>query len=603
LPWFGPAVILAIAFGLGIHDLDGQSLWPDEAYSWDLASQPIGTIISQVLDDHVPGYFVLLHGWMSLAGDSAFALRFLSGLFAVLAVALLMALARPLLGHRAALLTGFLAALNPFLLYYGQETRMYALLLVLAALALRLLVDACRSELPTSWRWPAYACTVAAALYVHYYAILLAPVLAVAPVLLTPRRSVWLRNAAWLAVAGGLFVPWAVWRRGVFGHFSPVTAGSVTVPRILTDLVLALHTGEMPFETRRVLAEQRGAWALAAAAVLLACWGAIRGGRRAQLFTLATLLPVAAVVALTLGRRDFSPRHALVVLAGWLPLLSAGIVNVPRLLGAGLALVLLGGFGWSDRQYFANPEFQRQDFRGAVRLLQERAAQGDAVILQSEIPLRPMIRYYAPKLTPRSLPRPLPSSDAELDAVLRSSLGGADRAELVLWQDFADDPEHRVKAWLDREQHPIFGWGKGEVAVYGYFLRDPYADAPPEGLTASGARFSDQIELVGYRQWRGMDDRSMRLQLVWRRLRTPTRDYRVFVHLVDEKGGNVAIADHRPAFDTLNLSQWQGKPILIDEYDLIGDWRRGAQLEIGLYDPASRERLQPASLPLPLTPG
>ncbi len=479
---------------------------------------------------------------------------------------------------------------------------MYALLLVLAALALRLLVDACRRE-HAAWRWPAYACTVGATFYVHYYAILLAPVLAVAPVVLTPKRSVWLRNVAWLAVAGVLFAPWAVSHRDVFGQFSPVTAGSVTVSRMLTDLVLALHTGEMPFETRRALAEQPGAWAVAALAVLLAGWGALRGGRRARLFTLATLLPVAAVIALTLGRRDFSPRHAILVLAGWLPLLAAGMASLPRQLGLGLGPLLIAGFIWSDRQYFVNPAFQRQDFREAVRLLQERATPGDAVMLQSEIPLRPMVRYYAPELTPRSLPRPLPPGEADLDGGLRQSLGDADRAALLLWQDFADDPEHRVKAWLDREQHPIFGWGKGEVAVYGYFLRDPYADAPPEGLTASGARFSDQIELVGYREWAGVGNRSLRLQLVWRRLRTPTRDYRVFVHLVDEKDGNVAIADHRPAFDTLNLSQWQGKPILIDEYDLIGDWRRGTRLEIGLYDPASGERLQPASLPLPLAPG
>jgi len=52
----------------------------------------------------------------------------------------------------------------------------------------------------------------------------------------------------------------------------------------------------------------------------------------------------------------------------------------------------------------------------------------------------------------------------------------------------------------------------------------------------------------------------------------------------------------------LNLSQWQGNPYLQDEYDLPGDWTRADHLEIGLYDPASGERLSPAALPLPLAP-
>jgi len=54
---------LAIAFWLGTHDLDGQSLWPDEAGTWNIATMPVSAISQDVLSDqiHVPAYYLLLH--------------------------------------------------------------------------------------------------------------------------------------------------------------------------------------------------------------------------------------------------------------------------------------------------------------------------------------------------------------------------------------------------------------------------------------------------------------------------------------------------------------------------------------------------------------
>ncbi|HLG70258.1 MAG TPA: hypothetical protein VK009_07525, partial [Chloroflexota bacterium] len=251
--------------------------------------------------------------------------------------------------------------------------------------------------------------------------------------------------------------------------------------------------------------------------------------------------------------------------------------------------------------YFTSPAFQRQDFRGAVADAVQHAAAGDAIVLLNAAPLRPIWRYYAPPgLTPISLPRPLPADGAAFDRAMRAAIGSSDHVELMLWQDFGEDPQHRVRQWLEMNGHGIEGWGSGEIAVYGYFMGDPFPPSPPEGLRPVNARFSDQIELLGYRELSGVDHHGLRLQLAWQRLAPLARNYNVYVHLVDAQGGNLAIADHRPAFNTLNLSEWTGSPYLVDEYELPGDWARGVRLELGLYDPVSRERLSPASLPLPL---
>ena len=588
--------VLGITFWLGTHDLEVQSLWPDEAYSWEIASKPLTAIGQDVLSDqiHVPGYYFLLHYWQEPAGSSPYSMRFFSVLAGVAAVAALTSLVRSIAGARAAVLAGLLAAVHPFLLYYLQETRMYSLLLAVVLIELRLLVRCIRR--PASWRWFGYGGMAAASLYTHYTAVVLLPVAALTPALLKGRDWRLLRtNAGVLLTACALFVPWALFGIRQFNTFAPLTGGHVNPGRFLSDYALAANLGEVSFETRQQLAASVAPWLFVAAVTALVMLGVVR--KRAGFWLVLFLVPTALVIGIAINGRDFSPRYAIASLAGYVPLVALGLLALPKLaLRVVCGAVVIGGFLWCDRLYFTDPEFQRQDFRGAVAYAMDHAVPSDAIILLSDVPLRRIWHYYGPsEPEPRSV-RP-PTDDA-----LRSAIGDSDRAELVLWQDFDDDPQHRVKAWLDREQHSIFGWGSGEVAVYGYFTRDPYADEPPPGLTPVGATFSNQIQLVGYREWSGVQHRGLRLQLVWRRLQPLGRDYRVFVHLVDAQGANLAIADHRPAFDTLNLSQWQGKLMVIDEYDLSGDWRPGERLEIGLYDPPSGERLSPASLPLPLDP-
>ena len=85
--------ILLFAFGLRAHRLDFQSLWSDEGISLQRATQPLLTMLKDMPVEHMPGYFVLLHGWVRLAGDGDYALRFLSLVAGVLAVSLIFRIA------------------------------------------------------------------------------------------------------------------------------------------------------------------------------------------------------------------------------------------------------------------------------------------------------------------------------------------------------------------------------------------------------------------------------------------------------------------------------------------------------------------------------
>ena len=150
---------LLTAFLLRLYRLGAASLWYDETVSAYLANQSFSDIIAHTaLDIHPPGYYLLLHVWSLVSAPLPtlgleFLLAFPSLWFGVLTVALLAPLGRTLLGKAPAALAVWLAAFSPFLIWYGQEVRMYtaasALCLVCLLAALRFTAHVDRRPAPT----------------------------------------------------------------------------------------------------------------------------------------------------------------------------------------------------------------------------------------------------------------------------------------------------------------------------------------------------------------------------------------------------------------------------------------------------------------------
>jgi uncharacterized membrane protein len=128
-------LILLLAFGLRMYHLDFQSFWTDEGRSLTRASAPLGQIAAVTPVEHMPTYFVMLHGWIGLAGASDFSLRFFSVLPSVLAIALAYGFAVDLGSRRAGLVAALLLATGGFQVWYAQEARMYTWLLATSLLS------------------------------------------------------------------------------------------------------------------------------------------------------------------------------------------------------------------------------------------------------------------------------------------------------------------------------------------------------------------------------------------------------------------------------------------------------------------------------------
>jgi mannosyltransferase len=186
--WLVIAVPAATAFVVGGYEIGGPSLWRDEAYTRDAIDRPAGQILAMLSHmDAVHGaYYLLMHVIAGAIGTSATALRFPSLCAMVVAAAFTAAAGRraaalaPAPGGRTrvvpaltGLLSGMVFATAPYVTYYAQMARSYAIVTMFVTIAGYLLL---RAYPDGRWRWwPAYGAAVALAGLFNFFALLIVP--------------------------------------------------------------------------------------------------------------------------------------------------------------------------------------------------------------------------------------------------------------------------------------------------------------------------------------------------------------------------------------------------------------------------------------------
>ncbi|MCU1430217.1 MAG: rane protein-like protein, partial [Actinomycetia bacterium] len=154
--------------------LGSQSLWYDEVVTTQVIGGGFRTLLGRIRQKEgtPPIYFIAAAVWSRLFGHGDGAVRSLSALAGTLTVVVVYAVARALgQSLRVARIAALLAAVNPFLVWYSQEARAYALFTLFAALSLlffaRSLRDARTLDLA------GFGVVSAATLATHYFAIFL----------------------------------------------------------------------------------------------------------------------------------------------------------------------------------------------------------------------------------------------------------------------------------------------------------------------------------------------------------------------------------------------------------------------------------------------
>jgi hypothetical protein len=125
-----------VGFGLRLQQLDFQPLWGDEGWSFYLAGQPLPDLFAlTAIDIHPPLYYVLLKGWLFIAGIGAEEARFFSILAGVVLIPVLAVVGQRLFGARLGPIAAAITALMPMAIYYSQEVRMYGLVTLLGVIS------------------------------------------------------------------------------------------------------------------------------------------------------------------------------------------------------------------------------------------------------------------------------------------------------------------------------------------------------------------------------------------------------------------------------------------------------------------------------------
>ena len=417
--------ILLVAFALRAYRLDFQSLWSDEGISLLRSSQSLPAMLRNMPVEHTPGYFVLLHGWLALAGTSDIALRWLSLLPSVLAVALMFRLGVSLSAAEAPRLFGSAvggrargaAAGNQRLSESGMRKKRACT----PGCWLRRLRHAWHSgrcwnnpeiSLAARANWWAllYALSTAGVVYLHLFGALLPLAQAVfAMGWLVVRRDL-RRFARWALAALAallLFLPWLPHTLGIFGFEGWRQGGDAEQLPWRYWLAYTVSDG---------LAAPWRTW-LPWVYVILALGGAVYWWRvrvPAAIYLLVTLLaPWAAALALAVRNPDYHERYTIYLAAPLLLLVAGGIglvdlrtyrtqartphapqsswLALPALLLAGLLVI---GNGLAVQRLYTDASLHKPDYRAAAERIAANLQPGDVVLVDGPDPEKVFKHYF-----------------------------------------------------------------------------------------------------------------------------------------------------------------------------------------------------------------
>lgn len=146
------------------------NIWIDEAYTLETTSSGVARAARQALRFELqpPLYFLLLGAWRYL-GDSLFVARLFSVACSTLTLVATAGLCRKLWKDVSPAWIVAPLAFNPFLIWAAVEIRVYAFVILLAALLLRLFYESYLATPAARMARIAYVVTALAALYTQYF--------------------------------------------------------------------------------------------------------------------------------------------------------------------------------------------------------------------------------------------------------------------------------------------------------------------------------------------------------------------------------------------------------------------------------------------------
>jgi 4-amino-4-deoxy-L-arabinose transferase-like glycosyltransferase len=582
--------LLLIAFGLRVYQLDAQSLWSDEGLSLYRARLPLGEILSNVIvvppgvptrDTNPPLYFVEAGALRLAAGESEYALRFVSVLAGVLLVPLLYVTGKRLYSDRVGLVAALLGTLSPFLVWYSQEARAYTQIAALSLASVYLLLraldlprdpDPGRSD-STGRRWlfwMAWGAITLAMLASHFNAFLVLPfegLIAVTAMFRSRRREALLVMGGLIVLAIPLFV-YALARAQamldpVF-RFRPLD--SIAQETWSAFLVGAPHEIFQPV------------WAVLPGLILLVV-GVLggflsKGWRQSAGIMLAYLLVplLTFYVTMIVMPVYVGPRHIIFLLPPVYLLMAVGVAWLWarwRLIALGAMVVQGGLMIWWLTVQFTDSTYLKDDIRSAACAIAAEAQPDDIVVLNDAIGSFVFDYYYkrCGGAAPWTIIPVYPSLDFD-DALSKFQVTAeaANRVWYVTHPERAGFDFQGIDEWarghllrLDHRTYRSLWLGSAYQLYTAHF---PILDTLPSNAQPRALLWpSEQLQLAGVGPLALSPQRDQaRVELYWRLDRPAQRNLSFNLRLVDSTGAEWGLWQGT-AFDNWSARQWP-----VDQY-------------------------------------
>lgn len=432
-----PKLAILVVIGAAVRlALIERSIWVDEAISIHQATLPFGDMLEalRTADVHPPLHYAALWIVARAFGTGEIVMRAPSVIAGTLLIPMMYLAGRALYDRRTGLLAAACGTVAPFLVWYSQEARMYAFVMLFGVVAIWAQAQALKRGGPV---WIIYVLASAAMIWTHYFSVVQVLVQQLFFLVAARRRgnkrflTTWIASVVALAVLLAPLAPFAYDQyeanqasgRGfenetaqAGGESAP--SGEVSIYRAIANFVWALWG----YHANDTMAQLAAMWPLGML-LLLYLLGRGRSRSNALLFGVA-LVPAVVFYAIGFVKQNlFEVRYfaaavpLLIVLAAMA--ISDGARSRIALALASTAFIATLAVGLVDQQL--NRENPRIfDFEGALARVSTRMDDGD-VLLYGPPFIDKVIRYYAPDLKARPVGKGMPKFEEGTRVVVLGS--------------------------------------------------------------------------------------------------------------------------------------------------------------------------------------
>ena len=393
-------ILLIVGTGLRIYHLAEYSLWTDEAHSWWLANLNNSNFFNaiRILGVHPPFYFGLLKSILLVSNENEIGLRTLSVLAGSASIILAMLIGMQVGGVAGSLAAGWFWAFNPFVIWYSQEARPYALTVFFC-----LIVTSCYlalSKRSLNILWVITVIALSAGLLTHYYFFATLLVLVLASITQIRNNPRFFRS--WTIATIFSLLPVLVWLVWFFMQPNPTLGiGWILQPKLADILwtiwnLLSGYAGELSYASI----------IFGSLAAILAVIGLVYFSRyRKELFFMSILwlFAILAIWVISIRRPIYMDRYFIVLLPFVVIMISGGGEQLyfwtssrrnnykhnSSLIVLPLLMIAIGI--WSGYQVHLADTFNREDWKGMMGYL---LSSSQAPILFSDPETEVAFQYY-----------------------------------------------------------------------------------------------------------------------------------------------------------------------------------------------------------------